>query len=109
MKVISIALTSLAVVTANRYAMDEDVPMVQVNDQFLEEAGMDNLEMKLHKMVVDAATGVNKVSDETIDLLDSIITQMNTIVDNTLVEDQEHRWELGNQTERVNQCITDAK
>lgn len=102
------ALTSFVMVAANRYEMDEDVPMVQVNEQYLEEAGMDNLEKKLHKMVVNAATGVSKVSDDTLDMLTEIDKNMQTILDNTLIEDQEHRDEMGNATLRVNKCVEDA-
>lgn len=103
------ALTSFVMVAANRYDMDEDVPMVQVNEQYLEEAGMDNLEKKLHKMVVNAATGVSKVSDDTLDMLTEIAENMQTILDNTLTEDQEHRWEMGNATLRVDRCVENAE
>merc|ERR1719231_1221125 len=106
---VHIALTSLVAVVANRHNMDEDVPMVQVNEQYLEEAGMDNLEKKLHKMVVNAATGVSKVSDDMLDMLDDIQANMDEIVNDTLKEHQVHEWERGNATARVNKCVEDTK
>lgn len=106
---VQIALTSLVAVGASRLDMDEDVPMVQVNEQYLEEAGMDNLEKKLHKMVVNAATGVSKVSDDMLDMLSDIELNMDEILKDTQKEHDVHVDEMNNATARVNKCVEDAE
>ena len=49
------------------------------------------------------------VSDETLHMLEGITEHMDTILQHTLIEDQEHRRELGNQTDRTNQGIRGVK
>lgn len=103
-------MTSLALGVANRHGTDEDVPLVQVHEKYLGEAGaMDNLEKKLHKMIVNAASGVSKVSDDMLEMLADIDANMDEILNDTQEEHEVHVEEMNAATKRVNKCVEDTR